>query len=153
MIYTYPMWVENLVGGETKAKKITVGATAVKVGDFLQKGASDDLVIPMTVANQMIVGVATSAGAVGAEIFYIPTYFWNVFAIKCKATKDYTDTVDKFNLADVTDFTSGDMRIDPGTSTADDVLMIGLADGETDSVAENVVLCIFMDTPYTNTGR
>lgn len=149
MEYNDIVWVKNLLGGSTELMTDTVGATAVKKGDPLQKGATDDLVIPMTAADQQIVGVATCDGAVGDEVTYVPAFMWNVFAIKCDGACTYVDDEDRYIACDFVDFTSGDMRIDPDTETAGDVIPIGLADGETDEENENVVLCIFTDSVWT----
>ena len=148
MQYNDIVWIENLLGGSTPIMTDTVGATAVKKGDPLQVGATDDLVIPMTAADQVIIGVATADGAVGAEVTYVPAYPWNVFAIKCDGAIQYVDTTDRYIACDFVDFTSGDMRIDPDTVTAGDVIILGLADGETNSENENVVRCIFTDTVW-----
>jgi len=149
MDYTDIVFYENLLGGSTITMEQTVGATAVKKGDPLQKGATDDLVIPMTAADQPIVGVALADAAVGAEVAFIPAFPWNVFAIKCDGACLFEASTDQYIACDFVDFTSGDMRIDPDTEAAGDVIPIGLAPGETDALAENIVLCIFTDTVWT----
>jgi len=153
MLFTDIMWVENLVGGSTKMKTGTVGLVAVKTGDVLKEGATDNVLIPIIAVDSEVVGVALHDAAAGAEIKYIPAYPWNVFAIPTSTGCEYDDSANKFNMADFTVFTSGAMAIGADTLTNGDVLMLGLADGESDDTEANVVLCIFMDTPYTNTGR
>jgi hypothetical protein len=148
MEYTDIVWVKNLLGGSTILLTDTVGATAVKKGDPLKVGATDDLVIPITAADQVVIGVATHDAAVGAEVAYVPAFPWNVFAIKCDGAIQYVDTTDRYIACDFVDFTSGDMRIDPDTVAAGDVVIVGLADGETDSENENVVLAYFTDTAW-----
>jgi hypothetical protein len=149
MQYTDIVWVKNLLGGTTIEMEAVVGATAVKKGDPVIKGATDDLLIPMTAADQQVVGIATHDAAVGATLTFVPAFPWNVFAIKCDGAKLYEESTDRYIACDFVDFTSGDMRIDPDTEAAGDVIPIALADGETDAEAENVVYCIFTDTVWT----
>ena len=154
MLYTDIYWVENLVGGSTKMKTSTTGAVAIKTGDPLKECATDDLLIPITTVDDCVVGVALHDSAIGAEIKYIPSYPWNVFAIITTTGCEYDESEDKFNKCDFSVFTSGAMSIAPGTLAGNgDVLLLGLAEGETDDEDLNVALCVFMDTPYTNTGR
>jgi hypothetical protein len=103
----------------------------------------------MTAADQQVVGIATHDAAVGATLTFVPAFPWNVFAIKCDGAKLYEESTDRYIACDFVDFTSGDMRIDPDTEAAGDVIPIALADGETDATAENVVYCIFTDTVWT----
>ena len=155
MLYTDIMWVENLVGGSTKMKTSTTGAVAIKTGDPLKECATDDLLIPITAVDDCVVGVALHDSAIGASIKYVPSYPWNVFAIKTTTGCEYDASDDQFNKCDFSVFTSGAMTIAPGTCAGalGDVLLLGLADGEDDDTDLNVALCIFMDTPYTNTAR
>lgn len=149
MEYTDIVWVKNLLGGSTIMLSGTVGATAVKVGDILIKGGTADVLIPMTAVDQVVVGVATNDAAVGETVIYVPAFPWNVFAIRTATATPYDDSDDKFTVCDVSDFTSGAMEINPEAAVGGDVLLIGLADGETDDTADNIALCIFTDTVWT----
>lgn len=149
MEYTDIVWVKNLLGGSTIMMEGTVGATAVKKGDILIVGASQELLIPMIAVDTVVVGVATHDAAVGATVSYIPSFPWNVFAFKTATATPYDDSADKFTFCDVVDFTSGAMKINPEDATASDILLIGLADGETDDTAGNVALGIFTETPWS----
>ena len=149
MQYTDIVWVKNLLGGSTIEMEGTVGATAVKKGDILIAGATAEVLIPMIAVDTVVVGVATNDAAVGGTVNYTPAFPWNVFAIRTATATPYDDSADKFTCCDVVDFTSGAMEINPEDGTASDVLLYGLADGETDDTADNVALCIFTDTVWT----
>ena len=149
MQYVDIVWYKNLLGGSTETYEATVGATAVKKGDILIAGASAEVVIPMIAADTVVVGVATHDAAVGATVSYWPSFPWNAFAIKCDGTKTYVDASDRWTCCDVVDFTSGDMRIDPAVATASDFMLLGMADGETDSEAENIAYGVFTETPWS----
>lgn len=141
--YIYP--VRNLLGGSTEIEHIEL-AEACKKGDVLvadETGADNNTAALMDDAAELPIGVALEDGSIGDVVSYTPAYPWNVFAIKTAATKKYVAAADRFTRCDFTVFTSGGMQIDPATDVSHNVLMLGLADGESDDTVQNVVLAVF----------
>jgi len=145
MLYTDIQAMRRLNGqlGTVEPIYETVGATAVKKGDPVKAGATANVVIPITAAGDIVIGVAMHDAAIGAVVALMPVNAEVVYAVKCASTKKYVASADKWTTCDFTDFTSGAMKIDPATAAQGDVLMIGLADNELDNTNENVTLCIF----------
>lgn len=154
MSVDYIYWVKNLLGGTTEIDEITL-AEDCKKGDVLvadESGGDNDTAALMDDAAELPIGVALEDGETGDVVNYIPATPWNVFAIKTASTKKYVASADRFTYCDFTDFTSGAMQIDPATDSSHNVLMLGLADGETDDEAQNVVLAVFNLSGYFPSG-
>jgi len=133
-------YVKDLNGIHNPLTADTVGATAIKAGDALIVGASQEVVIPATAATDRISGVALVAGAIGATAIYAPSSDSAIFTVITVATA-YTDATHKYTTCDLAGFTSGAMTITPGADTNHQVLLLGLVEGETDAEVGNKVYC------------
>lgn len=132
-----------LSGREPDIQHWTVGATAVKQGDPCKIGASANLLIPITAAADVVIGVATHDAAIGAQVAIIPANGDTVFRIKCSSTKKYVAASDKYTLCDFDTFTSGAMSIDPATDVGHSVRMLDLSPDSVNDTNGNYALCIF----------
>jgi len=135
--------MRRLDGQGSHLLTMTVGATAVKQGDPCMIGAAQNLVVPITAATDVVVGVATHDAIVGAEVRMIPADGMQVFKFRCKSDKKYVDGTDRWTLCDFVVFTAGAMTIDPATDAGHSIYLIKLADGETDNSNGNAALGVF----------
>ena len=150
MQYTDIVWYKNLIDSGPAPLLEAVVETGVTIlkGDVLEKGTLVDEVA-LAETNDIILGVATHNAAAGETVSYVPAYWYCVFAIKSTAANAFDtdeDTLTTSALTIATGATTVDSEQAPGTD--DDVLMLGLADGETDDEDENVVLCTFLQNPW-----
>ena len=136
-------YLRCLDGKEPEMGIWTVGATAVKAGDPCKKGASAHLLIPITAAADVVVGMAMHDAAIGASVSIIYATESTVFQIPCSAAKKYVASADKYTQCDFDTFTSGAMSIDPATDTAHSVFTLDLASGSPDNTNANQCQCIF----------
>lgn len=132
-------YVKDLVGLHNVLVHATVGAVAVKEGDPIKVGASQDVVIPVTAAADAILGVASHAAAVGDDVLYYPATPTAVFEVTT-VTTGYAEATHKWNTCDLAAFTSGAMTANPGADVSHQLLMLGLEDGETSGSAGNKML-------------
>ena len=152
MMYHDIVWYKNLTdsGPAPLEHAVVEAGVTVLMGDVLEQGTATDEVALAETAD-IILGVATHDAAAGTVVEYVPAYWYCVFAIKSTAANAFDTDEDQYTtsaLTIVTGATTVDSEEAPAAAN-DDVLMIGLAPDETDDEDENVVLCVFINTPWT----
>ncbi len=122
----------------------TVGAVAVKKGDAVKVGATQDVVIPITTVKDKVLGVAQHDAAIGAEVSLILVTAYTVFEA-IGATTAYVEATYRYLNADC-GFVSGAMVVDPATlTTTGDVQMLRLAGNTLTGVIGNHFEVIFLN--------
>jgi hypothetical protein len=114
-----------------------VGATAVKMGDFVKLGATKDVVIPITASTDKILGMVLHDAAIGAQVSLIIANGETIFKVKSSAAKKFVNGTSNWVVCDFDTFTSGAMTADPATATNSQMTMIELASGEADNTNGN----------------
>lgn len=137
-------YLQDLNGTHTPLVQSTVGIVAIKEGDALKIGASQNLAIPATVYGDSIIGVATHAVAAGGIVNYAPATDTAVFEVITTGT-GYDEATYKYVTCDIGSFTSGSMAVQPGATSGTQILLLKLSEGETSGSAGNKVFCKFYD--------
>jgi hypothetical protein len=111
-------------------------------------GATQDVVIPMTAREDVVVGVATHDAIVGAEVNLIRVDGATVFRIGT-GTHVYTAATCQYDHCDMNDFTSGAMHAEPLLDAANPTfLMLDLYPGSPDATAGSPFQGIFLNRMF-----
>jgi hypothetical protein len=132
----------SLTGNAPYLFSAKVGATAVKMGDFVKLGATKEVVIPITASGDKILGMALHDAAISAQVAIILANGETIFKIKSSSAKKFVVGTSNWTVCDFDTFTSGAMTADPATATNSQLLMIELASGEADNTNGNYFYAI-----------
>lgn len=133
-----------LNGGECELLISTVGAVAVKTGDAVKVGATQNVVIPITAVKDLVVGVAQHDAAIGAEVSLLQVTAYTVFEA-IGVTTAYVEATYRYLNAD-SGFVSGAMVVNPAVvTTTGDVQMLRLAGNTLSAVIGNHFEVIFLN--------
>ena len=132
----------SLTGNAPYLFAAKVGATAVKMGDFVKLGATKDVVISITASTDKVLGLALHDAAIGAQVAIILANGETIFKIKSSSAKKFVVGTSNWTVCDFDTFTSGAMTADPATATNSQLLMIELASGEADNTNGNYFYAI-----------
>ena len=135
------IWTQN-EHGDPSVMVYAEAAAAIKRGDLVAPHATNkDTIEVADASDATYLGVAVADCAAGALCGFMLAND-NVFIANTNASK-YTDASHRYTYCDAS-FTSGSMGVTPGTntSTANEIYLIGLADGQPDDTAGNTVLCM-----------
>jgi len=134
-------YVKDYNGVHTELE-ILKAQDAVKEGDALKLGTNKNEVTPVTAGADLVIGVASHDADAGEEVAVYPAGPQSIFEVPT-VTTGYVEATYKYQKCDITDFTSGAMKIDPATTTSGQVKMVELQDGETSGSIGNKVLVAF----------